>query len=344
MDDPHNNSSAYSSLANSNGDVRSDSSGVKMQEINSAEEIRRIIDDYNQTLKKATAQIKSLTKERNHLEVEFEKLLTQNEGIASDLEKTLRVKRRLEEEHEAVLKANDELFDEAQRLNDEESIWIEEKETYQCEVKRLKSDVEELRRNEAEREAGELLADKTIRQIEELKGEKEDLEDNVTKLEIENKKLAKELAKVEKERDGILSRKEMVTGENMQLIMEAEEFHVVKSDLSNQLRTAQNRIRDLEKENAALKFDFDSKMVDQQADRYASLVEKNKNLSDWREQLIEKNRILTEENKKLTERCTNLEDLLSEEETDINVVLEMIRTMQVNNHQGANKKSILNKF
>lgn len=347
MDDPHNNSSAYSSLANSNGDVRSDSgaSSSKMQEINSAEEIRRIIDDYNATLKKATAQIKSLTKERNDLFVDYEKLLTQNEGIASDLEKSLRQKRRLEEEHEAVLKANDELFEEAQRLNDEESLWIEEKETYECEVKRLKNEVEECRRNEAEREAGELLADKTIRQIEELKGEKEELEDNVTKLEIENKKLAKELAKTEKEREGILSRKEMVTGENMQLIMEAEEFHVIKSDLSNQLRTAQNRIRDLEKENAALKFDFDSKMVDQQAERYASLVEKNKNLSDWREQLIEKNRILTEENRKLTERCTNLEDLLSEEETDINVVLEMIRTMQVNNHQsGANnqKKSILN--
>ena len=136
MDDPHNNSSAYSSLTNSNGDVRSDigqPNNLRMstspEGVNSAEEIRRIIDDYNQTLKRATAQIKSLTKERNDLEVDYEKLLTQNEGIATDLEKTLRAKRRLEEEHEAVLKANDELFEEAQRLNDEESFWIEEKET-----------------------------------------------------------------------------------------------------------------------------------------------------------------------------------------------------------------------
>ena len=92
MDDPHGtaNSSAYSSLANSNGDVRTDASASpdipastgttsilplpasKMQgvEVTSAEEIRRIIDDYNQTLAKATAKIKSLTKERNNLEAQ----------------------------------------------------------------------------------------------------------------------------------------------------------------------------------------------------------------------------------------------------------------------------------
>ena len=44
MDDPHNNSSAYSSLTNSNGDVSTTNSNgcgtMKMQET-SAEEIRR---------------------------------------------------------------------------------------------------------------------------------------------------------------------------------------------------------------------------------------------------------------------------------------------------------------
>merc|ERR1712218_129810 len=162
----------------------------------------------------------------------------------------------------------------------------------------------------------------------EMKSEKTELTANLTQLEIDNKKLQKELQRVEKERENVLSRKEMVTGENMQLIMEAEEFHQVKADLTNQLRSGQNRIRDLEKENSNLKFEFDSKMIDQQAERYASLMEKNKNLSDWREQLIEKNRLLSEENRKLTERCSNLEELLNDEETDINVVLDMIGTMQ----------------
>jgi len=333
MEDAHNNpnnSSAYSSLTNSNGDVRSSENGDGYTYANnSAEEIRRITNDYNATLKKATAQIKSLSRERTQLEAEYEKQLSTNEELANILEKTIRSKRRLEEDHEQVLKSNDELFAEAQRLNDEESIWIEDKETLDSELKHLRSEVEDLRRNESQREAGELIADKTLRQIEEMKSEKLELTNTITQLEIEHKKLTKELQRVEKERDNILNRKEMVTGENMQLIVEAEEFHQVKADLTNQLRSAQNCIRDLEKENANLKFEFDSKMVDQQAERYASLVEKNKNLTDWREQLIEKNRLLTEENRKYAERCANLEELLNEEETDINVVLDMITKVQM---------------
>lgn len=333
MEDAHNNpnnSSAYSSLTNSNGDVRSSENGDGYTfSNNSAEEIRRITNDYNATLKKATAQIKSLSRERTQLEKEFEKQLSTNEELANILEKTIRAKRRLEEDHEHVLKSNDELFGEAQRLNDEESIWIEDKETLDSELKHLRSEVEDLRRNESQREAGELIADKTLRQIEEMKSEKLELTNTITQLEIEHKKLTKELQRVEKERENILTRKESVTGENMQLIMEAEEFHQVKADLTNQLRSAQNCIRDLEKENTNLKFEFDSKMVNQDSERYASLVEKNKNLTDWREQLIEKNRLLTEENRKYAERCTNLEELLNEEETDINVVLDMITKVQM---------------
>ena len=172
-----------------------------------------------------------------------------------------------------------------------------------------------------------------------MKAEKSDLTTNLTQLEIENKKLSKELQRVEKERDNVLSRKEMVSGENMQLIMEAEQSHQIKADLSNQLRTAQNRVRDLEKENSNMKFEYENKMIDQQAERYASLVEKNKNLTDWREQLIEKNRLLTEENRKLAERCSNLEELLNEEETDINVVLGNITTYLRSKYSSQNIKS-----
>ena len=100
----------------------------------------------------------------------------------------------------------------------------------------FRSEVEDLRRNESQREAGELIADKTLRQIEEMKSEKLELTNTITQLEIEHKKLTKELQRVEKERDNILNRKEMVTGENMQLIVEAEEFHQVKADLTNQVR------------------------------------------------------------------------------------------------------------
>ena len=63
--------------------------------------------------------------------------------------------------------------------------------------------------------------------------------------------------------------------------------------------------------------------------KVAKLVEQNKNLTMWREQLIEKNQSLVEENKKLQDKCANLETLLNEEETDITDVLELIKNMQV---------------
>ena len=72
------------------------------------------------------------------IEAEYEKQLSTNEELANILEKTIRSKRRLEEDHEQVLKSNDELFAEAQRLNDEESIWIEDKETLDSELKHLR--------------------------------------------------------------------------------------------------------------------------------------------------------------------------------------------------------------
>ena len=145
--------------------------------------------------------------------------------------------------------------------------FTEERENLLADSKRLKDEVEHLRDNEAKREAGEILADKTAREMEALKQEKTDLSSLITKMEIENKKVTKDLQKAEKERDNVLARKEMVAGENMQLIVEAEAFHEVKSDLNNQLRSAQARVRELEKENHQMKFDFDSKMVDQQAVR-----------------------------------------------------------------------------
>ena len=70
--------------------------------------------------------------------------------------------------------------------------------------------------------------------------------------------------------------------------------------------------------------------------KVAKLVEQNKNLTMWREQLIEKNQSLVEENKKLHDKCANLEELLNEEETDINDVLELIRTMQMSAKTGSN--------
>ena len=73
--------------------------------------------------------------------------------------------------------------------------------------------------------------------------------------------------------------------------------------------------------------------------KFERLTEQNKNLSLWREQLVSKNKVLAEENDRLKEKCTNLEDLLHEEETDINDVLELIKKMQVNSPGGKSPTS-----
>ena len=74
--------------------------------------------------------------------------------------------------------------------------------------------------------------------------------------------------------------------------------------------------------------------------RFEDLVERNKNLTEWREQLIGKNKSLAEENEKLKAKCQNLEDLLHEEETDINDVLELIKNMQQGSPTNGNASAI----
>ena len=74
--------------------------------------------------------------------------------------------------------------------------------------------------------------------------------------------------------------------------------------------------------------------------QFEDLVERNKNLTEWREQLIGKNNSLAEENEKVKAKCQNLEDLLHEEETDINVVLELIKNMQQGSLTNGNASAI----
>ena len=109
MESENQNSSAYSSLTNSTNEISeamtvvgsggsSPVSDVVIRRPASTNprngttsiEIRTIIDDYNATLKRATKEIKALTVEKKKLEKEYEKLLTINETLATDLEKTLR--------------------------------------------------------------------------------------------------------------------------------------------------------------------------------------------------------------------------------------------------------------
>ena len=122
------------------------------------------------------------------------------------------------------------------------------------------------------------------------------------------------------------------------MILEAQELNKVKSDMGADLQEARTKYKELERENNRLKIKLDDAQVSSRSpvneEKVAKMVEQNKNLTMWREQLIEKNQSLVEENKKLQDKCSNLEELLNEEETDINDVLELIRNMQMSAKNG----------
>ncbi len=168
-------------------------------------------------------------------------------------------------------------------------------------------------------------------------------------LEEKVKQLTESLRRADSDRESLQRRKEGVSGENLQLIAEAKqqerEFRSKVAGVQAQLQRSEDRCRKLEKENTRLRASKERSKspsprpapppqvvitAPQEVDkRLEDLLEKNKNLTEWREQLIEKNRLQAEENAKLRMKCQALEDLMNDEVTDINDVLELIRGLQM---------------
>ncbi len=147
---------------------------------------------------------------------------------------------------------------------------------------------------------------------------------------------------LEEEKDTLSRRREAAAGENLQLMVDSDElakkFKTKTAELGRELQLAKDRSAELERECARLRGAVDRHRSREEerehggavggGEAYGSLVEKNKNLTLWREQLIEKNRMLSEENEKLRVKCQHLEDLMDDEQTDIGDVLELIKNMQ----------------
>jgi len=350
-------SSAYSSLANSTTEIHDI---VKMEGESSGKvrnnkratvdlQMRAISEDYNALLRRATEQIRVLTAEKHELDEQCKKHITLNEEIAGELAAAVERESELRSENEAVIAANEELFAEAQRLSDEEEKWESEREGFQEEIGALKARVETLDEKVGSevREASERLAAEGRLRLEDSERERAALEAANREMEERVGRMAAAVGRIESEKDSLLRRKEGVAGENMQLMVEANEqakqFKQKTAALQAQLQKAEDRCKKADKENARLRSQSAATpapvvvaappvmmaspgaLADK---RYGDLVERNKNLTEWREQLIGKNKSLAEENDKLKAKCQSLEDLLHDEETDINDVLELIKNMQ----------------
>ena len=352
------NSSAYSSLANSSTDIHDKmssngqtyvnhvpgSANSSLEEGRCIDQMRNITQDYNVLLKKATDEIKGLVNEKYKVQEECEKLMSANEDLVQEMSRLVKREKALKAENEAVLKANSELFAEAQRLNDEEAVWLEARSKLEAEVTDLRSKVENIEaglRGKGQEDQLEVEVTTLRSRVKSLEAEKDRLDQS--KLESEVHRLRNRLRVVETEKESLERSKAKVSGENMQLMVEADDqakvFRQKSVTLQSQVKKLEDKCRDLERENARLRnaslsAQNDAKLNEQQAEKFEKLLEKNKNLTDWREQLIAKNKVLNEENAKLKSKCQNLEDLLNEEETDINDVLELIKKMQVNGGPG----------
>ena len=90
----------------------------------------------------ATSRV--LTAEKHEIDEQCKKLFTLNEEIAGELAAAVKRESELRAENETVIRANDELFSEAQRLSDEEERWEGERDGLRGEIAALKERVEAL--------------------------------------------------------------------------------------------------------------------------------------------------------------------------------------------------------
>ena len=188
-----------------------------------------------------------LTAEKHELDEQCKKHITLNEEIAGELAAAVERESELRSENEAVIAANEELFSEAQRLSDEEEKWENEREGFQEEIGALKARVETLDEKVSSevREASERLAAEGRLRLEDSERERAALEAANRELEERMGRMAAAVGRMESEKDSLLRRKEGVAGENMQLMVEANEqakqFKLKTAALQAQLQKAEDR-------------------------------------------------------------------------------------------------------
>ena len=188
-----------------------------------------------------------LTAEKHELDEQCKKLVTLNEDIAGELAAAVERQGELRSENEAVIRANEELFAEAQRLSDEEEKWESEREGFQEEIGALKQRVETLDEKVGSevREASERLVAEDRLRLEDSVRERAALEAANRELEERVGRLTAAVGRMESEKDSLLRRKEGVSGENMQLMVEANEqakqFKLKTAALQAQLQKAEDR-------------------------------------------------------------------------------------------------------
>ncbi len=326
------------------------------EDATSIAQMRDITDNYNSLLQRATSEIRTLAGEKSDLQAQCEKVMVVNEELVGDIRRALQREAALKKENESMLRANGELFEEAQRLSYEEEKWQSERKRYQAEVQSLRSQLSSLQSKAGQQTSGReeespVELAKLVRlgqfHTEEVQKKKQ-MEEAQSKLQKHMSQLQAKVEELEKDRRkspspplppppppvGEDGEEDPDQGSRSRAL-----YHRTVS-LHTQVKKLQERCRELERENGKLKSAglsaADADLAEQQAARYEKLLEKNRALSEQMERVQAGNRALEADSDRLKRKCQNLEELLCEEEADINEVLELIKRMQVTSSSSPN--------
>ena len=189
--------------------------------------------------------------------------MSTNESLLEELTRAVEQKKRLEVERAEVLEANEELFNESERLTNEETRWDNERTELLTKIEQL-TELSESLKNQLNSKPQN---DDAHAELESLRKDKSQLVELVTQMEVENTEAAREI--------------ERMNESNM-------------NKMKSHLEAAMSKCKALEREKKQLKAAAAAAAAPdkEKASQVSELVEKNKALTEWRRQLVEKNQSL----------------------------------------------------
>jgi len=105
---------------------------------NSADSVRHFSSNYEQLLAQATGSIKKLTREKQSLVAEQDRLLTVNIELADEVKRLLQLDKQNRDERKGLMAANEEFATEVSRLYEEEERGNQERQRLEAEMESLK--------------------------------------------------------------------------------------------------------------------------------------------------------------------------------------------------------------
>jgi len=298
-------------------------------------------------------EVKRLYKEEEVQEEEIRKLKEESIKKQEQLSKQMILQQSNWDEEKSVLERQKEnlqnsvsvlttdknkLLKEIKDLeNDGEKSLMKAEEEYRDKILKLDAEINSLQR---ELEAEQILKEDSENHADELTNELEHVKDEIKKVEEEHREQVDEISDRYLKQIKILERKsESLAAENFELAVEKEAIDKKMKSMSETKRKMELELNQLKVENQWLVNNSKKNNIKNTAEDMEREIhdlrlelkaekEKVRNLSEWKNQLAEKNKILKEENNRLLKKTDDLELVMNDEVADINEMLKAIQNLQ----------------